>query len=104
MLRKAFKMQLKKGFEAEYQRRHDAIWPELAKLLKDAGISDYSIFLDPETLTLFGVQKLAPVNRADELAGEQVMRRWWEYMKDIMDSNPDSSPVCKDLHEVFHLE
>jgi L-rhamnose mutarotase len=104
MTRKAFKMKLKPGFEAEYQRRHDAIWPELAKLLKDAGVSDYSIFLDPETLTLFGVQKLAPGNRNEELAGEAIMRKWWDYMMDIMDTNPDHSPVCKDLREVFHLD
>jgi len=104
MQRKAFKMRLKPGFEAEYKRRHDAIWPELSKLLKDAGVSDYSIFLDPETLTLFGIQKLRAGNRADELAGEEVMRKWWDYMKDLMDSNPDNSPVCKDLREVFHMD
>jgi len=91
MQRKAFKMRLKPGFEAEYKRRHDAIWPELSKLLKDAGVSDYSIFLRAG-------------NRADELAGEEVMRKWWDYMKDLMDSNPDNSPVCKDLREVFHMD
>jgi L-rhamnose mutarotase len=104
MIRKAFAMRLKPGFEAEYKRRHDEIWPELAALLKDAGISDYSIFLDPDTLTLFGVQKLAPGNRADSLAGEALMRKWWDYMKDIMDANPDGSPVAVDLREVFRLE
>jgi L-rhamnose mutarotase len=104
MTRRAFKMRLKPGFEAEYKKRHDEIWPELAALLKDAGISDYTIFLDPETLTLFGVQKLAPDNRSDALAGEKVMRKWWDYMKDIMDANPDGSPVAKDLREVFHLD
>jgi L-rhamnose mutarotase len=104
MQRVAFKMQLKPGFEAEYKRRHDEIWPELAKLLKDAGISDYSIFLDPETLALFDIQKLAPGNTAGALAGEAIMRRWWDYMKDLMDTNPDGSPVCKDLREVFHLD
>jgi len=104
MIRKAFKMHLKPGFEAEYKRRHDEIWPELSALLKDAGISDYSIFLDPETLTLFGVQKLASGNKSDALAGERIMRKWWDYMKDVMDSNPDGSPVSKPLVEVFHLD
>ena len=104
MQRKAFKMQLKPGFEVEYKKRHDAIWPELSKLLKDAGVSDYSIFLDPETLALFGIQKLAPGNTADELSSTAIMRRWWDYMKDLMDSNPDNSPVCKDLSEVFHMD
>jgi L-rhamnose mutarotase len=104
MERVAFKMQLRKGFEVEYKKRHDEIWPELAKLLKDAGISDYSIFLDPETLALFAVQKLVPGNSADALSGKAIMRKWWDYMKDIMDANPDGSPVCTDLREVFHLD
>jgi L-rhamnose mutarotase len=104
MTRRAFKMHLKPGFEAEYRRRHDEIWPELVALLKEAGISDYSIFLDPETLTLFGVQKLASGNNADALAGEAVMRRWWDYMKDIMYSNEDGSPVSEPLDEVFRLD
>jgi L-rhamnose mutarotase len=104
MQRVAFKMRLKAGFEDEYQRRHDAIWPELAKLLRDSGISDYSIFLDPETLVLFGVQKLAPGNAAGELPGKAIMRKWWDYMKDLMDCNPDGSPVSKELREVFHLD
>ena len=104
MERVAFKMKLKPGYEAEYRRRHAELWPEMAKTLKEAGISDYSIFLDPETLILFGVQKRAPGSTADELAGKAVVRRWWSYMKDIMDTNPDESPVSKDLVEVFHLD
>ncbi|HTX71198.1 MAG TPA: L-rhamnose mutarotase [Rectinemataceae bacterium] len=104
MQRVAFTMKLKPGFEEEYRRRHDEIWPELSALLRDAGISDYSIFLDPESLVLFAVQKLAPGNKASTLSSTALMRRWWEYMKDLMDTNPDSSPVCKDLVEVFHLD
>jgi L-rhamnose mutarotase len=104
MIRKAFKMQLKAGFEAEYQKRHDEIWPELARTLKEAGISDYSIFLDPETLTLFAVQKLAPDATADRLPGKAIMRKWWDYMKDLMETNPDGSPVAKELRELFYLE
>ncbi len=104
MRRVAFKMQLKKGFEAEYERRHDALWPELARTLKEAGISDYSIFLDPETLVLFGVQRLADDSSSDRLPQKAVMRRWWDYMKDIMETNPDGSPAAKDLKEVFYLE
>lgn len=104
MQRVAFAMRLKRGFEAEYRKRHDEIWPELASLLKAAGISDYSIYLDPETLTLFASQKLAPGATAGRLSEEPIMRRWWDYMKDLMDTNPDGSPVCKDLLEVFHLE
>lgn len=104
MERVAFKMQLKQGFEAEYRKRHDEIWPELVKTLREAGISDYSIFLDPETLVLFGVQKLAPRSSSDKLPGKAIMRKWWDYMKDLMDTNPDGSPVVKDLVEIFHMD
>jgi L-rhamnose mutarotase len=104
MERVAFKMQLKPGFEAEYRKRHDEIWPELAETLTAAGITDYSIFLDPETLILFGVQKLASGSTAARLPEKAIMRKWWDYMKDLMDTNPDGSPVAKDLLEVFHLD
>jgi len=104
MIRKAFTMKLKKGFEEEYRRRHDDIWPELSAELKRAGISDYSIFLDENTGVLFAVQKLAGDNTADALPGLPVMKKWWDYMADIMDVNPDNSPVCTPLREVFHLD
>ena len=100
----AFTMKLKPGFEEEYRRRHDEIWPELSTLIRAAGVSDYSIFLDSETLTLFAVQKKEPGTLTRPLAEEPVMRRWWAYMKDIMDANPDNSPVVKSLVEVFHLD
>lgn len=102
--RNAFKMKLKPGMEAEYKKRHDAIWPELAKELANAGVSDYSIFLDPETLTLFAVQKLAPGHTAGELPERQIVKKWWAYMADLMDTHPDHSPVCKPLIEVFHQD
>ena len=102
MKRAAFKMKLKPGFEAEYQKRHDEIWPELSKLLSDSGISDYSIFLDEETLTLFAVQKLADNRTADLLPSNTIVKKWWAYMSDIMETNSDNSPVCTSLPEVFH--
>ena len=104
MIRKAFKMQLFEGFEQEYKRRHDEIWPELKALLKDTGVSDYSIFLDPETLTLFGVMNVADEAAQKELAEHPVMKRWWAHMKDIMKSNPDNSPISKPLEQVFHMD
>lgn len=100
----ACKMQLKKGYEAEYKKRHDEIWEQLVKLLQDAGIYDYSIYLDPETLTLFSVQKREEGNTADQLAEQEIMRKWWDYMADIMEVNPDNSPVCTPLIEVFHMD
>ena len=104
MKRNAFKMKLKPGFEAEYRKRHDEIWPELSKVLSDAGVSDYSIFLDEETLTLFAVQKLADGHTADALPSDPIVRKWWDFMADIMEVNPDNSPVCKPLVEVFHAD
>lgn len=99
----AFKMQLKPGFEQEYKKRHDEIWPELVDLLKGAGISDYYIFLDEETLTLFGVQKIDESFGEPNIAATDIMRKWWDYMADIMDTNPDNSPVATPLKEVFFM-
>jgi L-rhamnose mutarotase len=104
MQRIAFTMKLLPGFEAEYQRRHDAIWPELSALLRDTGIHDYSIFLAPGTLTLFACLQIADSHKLDLLPNEPVMQRWWTYMKDIMESNPDHSPVTVTLQEIFHHE
>ncbi len=102
MIRNAFKMKLKAGFEREYRRRHEAIWPELSLVLADAGVSGYSIFLDEETLTLFAIQQLADGHTADLLPSNPVVRKWWDHMADIMEVNPDRSPVCVPLTEVFH--
>ncbi|HTR39995.1 MAG TPA: L-rhamnose mutarotase [Pseudomonadales bacterium] len=103
MQRNAFKMKLKPGVVAEYKKRHDEIWPELQKELRAAGISDYSIFLDEETLTLFAVQKLGDKNTASELPNTPIVKKWWSYMAPLMEVNPDNSPVTKPLKEVFHL-
>ena len=103
MHRLAFKMKLFKGNEDEYRKRHDAIWPELKDLLKDTGVSDYSIFLDVETNYLFGVLKIENPLKLDELPHHPVIKKWWAYMKDIMESNSDDSPVSIPLKEVFYL-
>lgn len=102
MFRNAWTMKLKPGFEAEYQRRHDKVWPELEDELRRAGISDYSIFLDEGTGTLFAVQKLTDDHTAADLPNHPIVQRWWTYMSDIMETNPDESPVCHPLREVFH--
>lgn len=104
MKRHAFTMKLKPGCEEEYKKRHDEIWPELQEVLSEAGIHDYSIFLDEESLTLFAVQKLEDGYDDEEVASNAVVRKWWDYMKDIMDTNPDNSPVVKPLKEVFHMD
>ena len=97
-------MQLKPGVEAEYQRRHDEIWPELSQALTEAGIREYSIFLDRVSGTLFAVQKRVDGHTADQLPSLPIMKKWWAYMADLMDTNPDNSPVAKPLERVFHME
>ena len=104
MKRVAFKMKLKVGYEEEYKKRHDEIWPELKEKLSRAGIYDYSIFLDKKTLTLFAVQKLKDNNTVEELPSKAIMKKWWDYMKDIMETNPYNSPVTASLEEVFHMD
>lgn len=104
MRRAAFTMKLKPGNEALYKKRHDEIWPELAQVLRDAGVYDYSIYLDPETLVLHAFQKLTDDNTADQLPQNPVVQRWWASMAELMDTNPDQSPVTRDLVEVFHLD
>ena len=103
MHRIAFKMQLFKGFEAEYKKRHNELWPELEALLKRAGIAEYSIFLDETTNSLFGFMKADDPKALEDLPAQPVMQRWWTYMKDIMETNADHSPVSIPLKEVFYL-
>ncbi len=103
MKRIAFKMQLNDGFENEYKKRHNELWPELEQLLKSTGISEYSIFLDEATNNLFGFLKAEDIGLLDNLPAHPVMQKWWKFMKDIMRSNPDNSSVSIPLQEVFYL-
>jgi len=97
-------MHLLPGNPEEYQRRHDEIWAELSELLKATGISDYAIFLDEETNTLFGVMNVEDITKLNDLPQNPIMQRWWAYMKDIMQTNEDNSPIAIDLKEVFYLK
>lgn len=96
-------MKLHPGKEEEYKRRHDELWPELEQLLKDAGVHDYSIFLDEETHLLFGTLKVSNREKFDQLSSHPIMKKWWTFMKDIMETNPDHSPLSTPLKEVFYL-
>jgi L-rhamnose mutarotase len=100
----AFRMRLNPGMKAEYKRRHDEIWPELVALLKEAGVSDYSIHLDEETNLLFGVLWRSDDHRMDDLPRHPVMRRWWAAMADLMETKPDDEPVAVPLETVFHMD
>lgn len=96
-------MKLFPGFVAEYKKRHDNLWPELKDLLKESGVRRYSIFLDEGTLTLFGVMEVEDEDRLNALPEDPVMKKWWAHMRDIMETNPDNSPVSVHLKEVFYL-
>src|SRR5690606_13494583 len=100
----AFKMKLTPGLEEEYEKRHREIWPELSLLLKEAGIKDYAIYLDRETSTLFAVQTITGEGSSQSLGSTAIVQKWWAYMADIMETNPDNSPVSVPLKEVFTLE
>lgn len=104
MTRIAFKMHLFPGKAEEYRRRHDEIWPELVVLLKNTGISDYSIFLDENTSELFGVLDIEDPAAMDTLPQHPVMQHWWTFMKDIMSTHSDDSPVAIPLRQVFYLK
>ena len=104
MNRLAFKMHLNEGQKQEYIKRHNEIWPELKKLLKDAGVSEYSIFLDEETNTLFAFQKVSGDGGSQDLGKTDIVKKWWGFMADIMKVNPDNSPVTIPLEEVFYME
>ena len=99
----AFRMQLKPGTVEEYKKRHDALWPELAAAISAAGIYDYSIFLDEETLSLFAVLKLRDDNRREELPHLPIMKKWWDYMAPLMEVEPGNRPVEWPLVPLFHL-
>lgn len=97
-------MQLQRGAIDSYKKRHEKLWPELQKLLKDAGISEYSIFFDEETHLLFAFQKQAGDQGSQDLGKAGIVQQWWSYMADIMETNPDNSPVSTPLEEVFFME
>lgn len=101
---KAFKMKLYEGCEEEYERRHNALWPEMQQMIHEYGGHAYSIFLDRETMTLFAYIEIDDEKRWAETADQPINRQWWDYMADLMETNPDNSPVCIDLKPVFHLD
>lgn len=104
MKRLAFKMYLYEGQKEEYKKRHAEIWPELKKLLKDAGVSEYSIFLDEETNILFAFQKVSGEGGSQDLGQTEIVQKWWASLVNIMKTNPDNSPVSVSLEEVFYME
>jgi L-rhamnose mutarotase len=104
VIRKAFRMAVNAGAEAEYERRHNPIWRDLEQVLFDHGVSTYSIFLDPASRDLFAYVELESEEQWRRIADTDTCRRWWRHMCELMPTNPDNSPVARDLREVFHLD
>lgn len=102
--RQAFMMRLKPGCEAEYEKRHREIWPELKRLLSESGVYDYSIYLHKESGSLFAFQRTKGNSGSQDLGTNVIVKRWWAYMADLMETNEDLSPVSIPLQEVFHLD
>ena len=102
--REAFRMYLKKGFEKKYEWRHRNIWPEVKAKIEASGVYDYSIFLDEKTGVLFAVQKCKGEEGSQNLGADEIIKKWWHYMADIMETNPDNSPVSVDLVKMFELD
>jgi L-rhamnose mutarotase len=100
----AFRMNLNPGQAEAYRKRHDDIFPDLVAALKDAGISDYTIWLDPESNALFGTLVRADGHRMDDLPRLDVMKRWWAHMADVMQTHPDNVPVQVQLIPMFELK
>jgi L-rhamnose mutarotase len=103
-MRIAFKMSVHAGERAEYERRHNPIWPELEKTLIAHGVRSYSIFLDKETNSLFAYAEIESMELWDKIAETKVCQEWWHYMSPLMPTNEDGSPVALSLQEVFHIE
>jgi L-rhamnose mutarotase len=104
MGRIAFKMQLNEGQKVAYKKRHDEIWPELKRLLKESGVSEYAIYLDEDTNTLFAFQKVSDQGGSQDLGQTEIVKKWWNFMSDIMETNEDNSPITVALEEVFYLD
>jgi L-rhamnose mutarotase len=104
MIRKAFMMSVNPDQHEEYEKRHRPIWDELTATLKDHGVNNYSIFFDADTSKLFGYVEVEDEERWNAIADTDICKKWWAHMKDLMPSNPDSSPISQELREVFHLD
>lgn len=99
----AFRMNVFPGQAAEYEKRHDEIFPELAQALREAGVSDYTIWHDPESNHLFAILTRTDDHTMDSLPDMEIVQRWWKHMADIMETHPDNVPVQVPLKLVFHL-
>lgn len=103
MIVKSSIMYLNEGAKKEYIKRHNELWPELKKILNDSGVVEYYIFLNEDTNNLITFIKLEDNNKWDEISSTNVCKKWWKFMKDIMSTNNDNSPISNDNEIVFKM-
>ncbi|WP_035050988.1 L-rhamnose mutarotase [Carnobacterium pleistocenium] len=103
MVKIGFKMKIYPDKLEEYEKRHNQLWPEMRQMLKEHGAISYSIFADPETNYLFGYLEIDDETKWSNTANTEINQKWWDYMKDVMETNPDNSPVTVDLKQVFEI-
>ena len=104
MVRKAFLMKVCRDKHDEYEKRHKEIWPEMVQELHNHGATNYSIFLEEEQSLLLGYVEISDPDKWSQMAFQEINQKWWAFMEPIMETNPDKSPVTKDLKEVFHMD
>jgi L-rhamnose mutarotase len=104
MQRIGFVMRLRPGAEAEYRRRHAAVWPELLDDLRAAGCHNYSIYLRDNDL--FGYMEVDDPKRFQEtMAASEVNARWQAHMAPLIDPLIDpKTGFPQQVDEVFHLD
>ena len=78
MIRKGFVMEVNPDMHAEYERRHNPVWPELKEVMEAQGLRNYSIFLLPETNQLFAYVEVEDEQAFGELAKNEVCQKWWK--------------------------
>ena len=103
MITKSFRMRVHPEHIAEYEQRHNPIWPELEAVLKAHGVQRYLIFVDDSTADLFAYAEIESEERWQAIARTEVCQRWWQSMKTLMPSKADGSPQASDLRRVFEL-
>lgn len=103
-IRQASVMKVFENCHEEYKKRHDELWPEMQDMLLNHGVVTYSIFLDERTSSLFAYLEIEDEALWAKAADTAICRKWWDYMRDIMETNEDASPVSIPLKDVFHIQ
>jgi len=100
----AWVLEVRPGYEEEYKKRHDEIWPDMLDTLRDAGISNYNIFR--HGLTLFGYFETEDLEATKaKLALSDPNARWGEWMAPIMKIEIDPTTQFPYLlPKQFHME